>query len=34
MGETDLAIIGRAGKEMYVNSGMKKPYEYFEIPDA
>jgi ATP synthase F1 gamma subunit len=34
MGETELVIIGRAGKEMYANSGMKKPYEYFEIPDA
>jgi len=32
--ETDLAIIGNAGRTMYENSGNGRPYEYFEIPDA
>jgi ATP synthase F1 gamma subunit len=30
----DIVIIGKAGKEMFDNSGIKKPYEYFEIPDT
>lgn len=34
LGESDLVIIGRAGKEMYAGSGFGKPYDYFEIPDA
>ncbi len=32
--ETDIAIIGNAGRTMYDNSGNDRPYEYFEIPDA
>ena len=31
---TDVVIIGSAGKEMYENSGLGKKYEYFEIPDT
>ncbi len=31
---TDIVIIGRAGKEMYENSGIGKRFEYFEIPDT
>ncbi len=30
----DIIIIGRAGKEMYENSGVGRPFEYFEIPDT
>ncbi len=33
-GNIDIVIIGRAGKEMYENSGIGKPFEYFEIPDT
>ncbi len=33
-GNADIVIIGSAGKEMYENSGQKKPFEYFEIPDT
>jgi ATP synthase F1 gamma subunit len=29
----DLVIIGSAGKEMYVNAGINKAYEYFDLPD-
>lgn len=32
--ETDIVIIGRAGKEMYENAGVGKPFQYFEIPDT
>jgi ATP synthase F1 gamma subunit len=32
--KTDIVIIGSAGKEMYQNSGVKKPYDYFDIPDT
>lgn len=32
--QTDLIIIGKAGKEMYDGSGNNKPYEYIEIPDT
>jgi ATP synthase F1 gamma subunit len=31
---TDLVIIGSAGKEMFEAAHVKKPFEYFEIPDA
>jgi len=31
---TDIVIIGKAGKEMYENSGIGRPFEYFEIPDT
>src|SRR3990167_766801 len=31
---TDLVIIGRLGKEMYDDLGLKKTYIYFEIPDT
>lgn len=31
---SDLLIIGNAGREMYEGSGHKKPFEYFEIPDV
>lgn len=30
----DLAIIGSAGKEMFVGSGENRQFEYFEIPDT
>lgn len=30
----DIVIIGRAGKEMYENSGVGKPFEFFDIPDT
>lgn len=32
--DVDIVIIGRAGKEMYENSGVGKRFEYFEIPDT
>ncbi len=32
--ETDVIVIGSAGKEMYENSGIKKGFEYFDIPDT
>jgi F0F1-type ATP synthase gamma subunit len=32
--DTDLAIIGNAGRTMYENVGNGRPYEYFEIPDT
>lgn len=32
--KTDLVIIGRLGKAMYDDYSLKKPYTYFEIPDA
>jgi ATP synthase F1 gamma subunit len=32
--KTEVAIIGSAGKEMFENSGLNKPYDYFEIPDT
>lgn len=32
--KTDIVIIGRAGKEMYENAGIGKPFQYFEIPDT
>ena len=31
---SDLIIIGSAGKEMFEQSSAKKPYKYFEIPDT
>lgn len=30
----DVVVIGKAGKEMYENSSVKRPYEYFEMPDS
>jgi ATP synthase F1 gamma subunit len=30
----DIVIIGHAGKEMYENSGVGKPFEFFDIPDT
>jgi len=32
--ETEIVIIGNAGRTMYDNSENTRPYEYFEIPDA
>lgn len=32
--QVDIVIIGRAGKEMYENSGVGKPFEFFDIPDT
>jgi ATP synthase F1 gamma subunit len=32
--ETDIVIIGNAGRTMYDNTGNGRPYDYFEIPDA
>jgi ATP synthase F1 gamma subunit len=31
---SDIVIIGSAGKEMFENSNIDKPFEYFEIPDT
>jgi ATP synthase F1 gamma subunit len=31
---SDLLVIGKAGKVMLENSGLGKPFEYFEIPDT
>jgi ATP synthase F1 gamma subunit len=31
---SDVMIIGSAGKEMFENSGTKKPFTYFDIPDV
>jgi ATP synthase F1 gamma subunit len=31
---TDIVIIGNAGKELYENAKISKPYEYIEIPDT
>jgi ATP synthase F1 gamma subunit len=30
---TEIVIIGNAGKELFENAGIERPYEYFEIPD-
>lgn len=32
--DTDLVVIGRAGKEMIESSGVGKPFEFFDIPDT
>ncbi|OGD09150.1 hypothetical protein A2397_01640 [Candidatus Amesbacteria bacterium RIFOXYB1_FULL_44_23] len=34
LGESDLLIIGRAGKEMFENAQTGKQFEYFEMPDT
>lgn len=31
--ETDIAIVGKMGKKYYDGSGLKKPYEYFDMSD-
>lgn len=31
--KTDIIVIGTAGKEMYENSGVARPFSYFDIPD-
>jgi ATP synthase F1 gamma subunit len=31
---TDIVVIGQAGKEMFEGSGINKRFEYFEIPDS
>jgi ATP synthase F1 gamma subunit len=31
---TDLVIIGKAGKEMYEGANIDKPFEFFDIPDT
>jgi ATP synthase F1 gamma subunit len=31
--ETDLVIVGRMGKRYYDGSGLKKPYQYFDMSD-
>jgi ATP synthase F1 gamma subunit len=31
---TDIVVIGRAGKEMFDNSAMKRPYEFIDLPDT
>lgn len=31
--ETEVTIVGRLGKAMYLAEGMKKPYTYFDLPD-
>lgn len=32
--DTDIAIVGRVGKKYYDLSTLKKPYEYFDMPDT
>jgi ATP synthase F1 gamma subunit len=32
--DADIVVIGRTGREMYENSGVVRPFDYFEIPDA
>jgi ATP synthase F1 gamma subunit len=32
--ETDLVIIGRAGKEMFESSGVRRSFEFFDLPDT
>jgi len=32
--ETDIVIVGRMGKKFYDESGLKKPYEIFEMSDS
>jgi F0F1-type ATP synthase gamma subunit len=32
--EADVVVIGRTGREMYESSGVTRPFDYFEIPDA
>ena len=32
--DSDIIVIGSAGKEMYEGSGIKKSFEYFDIPDT
>lgn len=32
--KVDLLIVGEAGREMYDGSGVKRPYDYIEIPDT
>lgn len=32
--DTDLMVIGSAGRDLIAASGLKKPYDYFEIPDT
>ncbi len=32
--ESDIAILGSAGKEMFEGSEERKPFQYFEIPDT
>jgi len=31
---TDMVVIGSAGKEMYDSSGVKRPYQFFDLPDT
>jgi len=31
---TDIAIVGKVGKQMYEEGGFTKPYQYFEIADS
>lgn len=32
--DSDIVIIGSAGKEMYEGAGAPRPFQYFEIPDS
>ncbi len=32
--ESDIVVIGSAGKEMYEGAGVGKPFQYFELPDT
>jgi len=32
--DADIVVIGSAGKEMYENSSVKKPFEYIDVPDT
>lgn len=31
--DTDVVILGKLGKQLYENSGVNKPYKYYDIPD-
>lgn len=33
-GDSDIVIVGKAGRQLFVQSGIKKTYTYFEIPDS
>ena len=32
--DTDMVVIGSAGKEMYEGSGIGRPFKYFDLPDT
>src|SRR3989344_1060335 len=32
--QSDIVIMGRSGKEFYDHSGLKKPYQYYDLPEG